>query len=291
MTASGLHRVEGRGPAQLESIVELAARALTTRSRWHPGELVSFWFLDAESWERVATWSDDGRCLAWARVGRSGRMDLQVDPARPAVLTHVLEWFDRSPAADRVLTCSDAEECLLDDLRRRGWRRRDVGPVYDHLWCDLDQLPPAPRLPAGASIATAVSRTAPAERSTLHRAAFGTGRAWPSQDAFAAMSTHPLYSGALDVATVLAGGTLGGACHAWLDGVSGVVALEPVATDTRHRRLGHARAAIHAALSAARDAGATRARVCARVDDDLSAAALYAGVGFRPRARTVHLVR
>lgn len=145
VTASGLRRVEGRGPAQLESIVELATRALTTRSRWHPGELVSFWFLDdAENWERVASWSLDGRCVAWARVGRSGRLDLQVDATAPEVLDEVLEWFDRAPGARQVVTCSNVEESLLAELRRRGKRSASAGPVYDHLWCDLEADAAAP---------------------------------------------------------------------------------------------------------------------------------------------------
>ncbi|WP_344324648.1 GNAT family N-acetyltransferase [Aeromicrobium halocynthiae] len=136
-----------------------------------------------------------------------------------------------------------------------------------------------------------MSRTQPAASAALHRSAFGIVEDGPSSGSFAAMGADPRYRGVLDVATVLTDRTLAGTCHAWLDDASGVVALEPVATDPRHRRLGHARAAIHAALSAARDAGATRARVCARADEDLSAATFYAGVGFRPRARTVHLVR
>lgn len=82
-----------------------------------------------------------------------------------------------------------------------------------------------------------------------------------------------------------ADGSCAAFCTGWLDDENAVGELEPVGTHPVHGRRGLARAVCLAVLHALRDAGASRAVVCARGDDAYPAArALYESLGFERAA-------
>ena len=287
-----MRRRDGSDPQQLERLRELASRLLTRPTRWHPGELTSSWWLDwRDDGSRIAAWEDKGRCVAWARVGPSGRLDLQVDPARPAVLDDVLGWFEQqAPLAERVVTVADVENGLLDDLRRRGWEASDEAPVFEHLELGLDGSFRRAPLPPRVTVRHCRGPADAALRAQIHRAAFGSSTAPLPTVGFRRTMSDSSYRRELDWVALLADDDPVAACTTWVDVASRTAVVEPVGTHPDHRRRGLAQAVVLASLASAADLGATRARVCGRADaDDRAALATYESVGFRRIGRTVHL--
>ena len=287
-----MRRHDGSDPQQLERLRELASRLMTRPTRWHPGELTSFWWLDWRAdGSRIAAWEDDGRCVAWARVGPSGRLDLQVDPARPTALDAVLGWFEQQvPVEDRVVTVADVENGLLDDLRRRSWEPSGEAPVFEHLEVGLGGPSHDARVPPGVSLRHCRGPADATLRARIHRAAFGPSTARLPSEGFRRAMSDPSYRRELDWVAVLADDDPVAACTTWVDVASRTAVVEPVGTHPDHRRRGLAQAVVLASLASAADLGATRARVCGRADaDDRAALATYESVGFRRIGRTVHL--
>lgn len=231
------------------------------------------------------------RCVAWARVGPSGRLDLQVDPARPTVLDDVLGWFEQQvPAAQRVITVVDVENGLLDDLGRRGWEPSEEAPVFEHLAIGLGESFPVAPLPGGVTLRHCRGPADAGLRALVHRAAFGPSTVPPPTEGFRRAMSDPSYRRELDWVAVLADDAPVAACTTWVDVTSRTAVVEPVGTHPSHRRRGLARAVVLASLASAADLGAMRARVCGRVDvDDRAALATYESLGFRRFGRTVHL--
>lgn len=287
----GMRRHVGSGTGQLERLRELASRLLIRPTRWHPGELTSFWWLDWRAdGSRIAVWEDAGRCVAWARVGPSGRLDLQVDPARPTVLDDVLGWFGQQvPLAERVVTVADVENGVLDDLRRRGWQPSRGAPVFEHLEIGLDGCSRGAPLPPRVTLRHCRGPADAALRARIHRAAFGPSTAPLATAGFRRAMSDPAYRPELDWVALLDDDPVA-ACTTWVDVASRTAVVEPVGTHPDHRRRGLAQAVVLASLASAADLGATRARVCGRVDaDDRAALATYESLGFRRFGRTVHL--
>ncbi|WP_053205524.1 GNAT family N-acetyltransferase [Jiangella muralis] len=277
MTA-GYQRVDGAGPEQLAAMRDLAGRAWSWSSRWHPGELTWFWYEHGEpdpAW-RTAHWRHGGRVVAWAWA-RGERLDLQLDPSHLALTAQLVAWF-----GGRTATVLDAETGLIGELDRHGYVPSDDGPFFVHLRRSLDDLPAA-ALPDGYAWRPADA----AARAAVHSAAFDV--AMP-EAAYRGVLRAPSYRPELDQLIVALDGTPAASALAWVDGE--VAVLEPVGTAPGHRRRGLAGAASLAALRAARDLGARDARVCARGDDGYRAArAAYEALGFRAYARNVRLVR
>lgn len=286
-----LEVLTGTDAGQLRRMQELARGRWGWSSRWHPGELAAFWWEHGgprPGW-RVATWTVGRRTVAWAWVRTPGRLDLQVDPAHLDVLPAVLEWFaaDDGPGP-RAVTVLDAETWLVDPLAEAGFRPAPDGPYFVHLRRGLGDLAAPPPRPAGFTLRPVRGAEDAALRAALHSAAFGGTVAAAD---YRALMADPSYRPELDRVVEASDGTPAAFCLGWLDATSGVVVLEPVGTDPRYRRLGLARAAVHATLAAATDQGATAARVCARGDDGAPAArATYESLGFRRYARNVRLV-
>jgi len=276
--------VAGCDAGQLDRLRELAGRLWGWSSRWHPGELSAFWWEHGgplPSW-RVATWVRGGRTVAWAWSRYPGRLDLQLDPAHLDLLPRVLAWPQDEPS--QAITVLDAESALLDALT--GWEPAAGGTDVVHLRRDLREVEQA-AVPAGFVLRPVRGTEDAQARGAVHARAFGA----PAAD-YAAVMGAPGYRPRLDQMVVAPDGTPAAFCLAWLDEVSGVVALEPVGTDPRFRRRGLARAAVLGALAAAAALGATHARVCARDDPGAPGArATYESVGFRRYARNVRLVR
>ncbi|HEY3505487.1 MAG TPA: GNAT family N-acetyltransferase [Actinocatenispora sp.] len=273
----------------LRDMQHLAERLWSPGARWHVGDV---------AWGRAAyrgrprptaRWERHGRTVAWAWL-ESGELCWLADPAADAV-DAVLDW---APGA-RETTVMSADASTADVLRRRGWRRDD-GPYFDHLVRDLAGLPP---LGPGAAVRP-VDPQSDADvlaRAAAHRAAFdhlvGRDPALPRPPDparhRAVTGTWP-YRAELDLVAEV-DGVVAAYCLLWLDAVNGVGLLEPVGTDPRYRRRGLARRVCLAGLYALRDAGATRAVVCPRGDDDYPVPGrLYRDLGFTYVDRTCTFV-
>lgn len=282
------------GPDQLARMQDLSQRLWSWSSRWHAGELTSFWHevgAPAASW-RAASWSIGSETVAWAWSKAPGRLDLQVDPARLEVVDEVLAWFDDSRGgAPGVITIADVETELLDALAARGWQTNKSRVHHSHLRLDLADLSPAPSLPTDVQV-HAVDADLIATRADLQAEVFGTASSTSDTpaDAYARLVAEPLYQSGLD-RLVTRDGESAAFCLGWMDGTSPVVVLEPVGTHSAHRRQGLATSAILATLYAARRIGARHARICARVDpDDDAAIRAYRRLGFESCARNIDLV-
>jgi ribosomal protein S18 acetylase RimI-like enzyme len=290
----GYRRRTADGPADLRAMQSLAQRLWAAGpSRWHIGELV--WFRlqhgggpDAD--ERIAVWEHDGGPVAWAwaRTGGGGSLDLQLDPAHPALAVEVLRWFEELTDGAGAVTVLDGDTTLIEALTGRGYRERTGGPFFVHLTRELTDLA-TPHAPEGYWLRPVRGEADAEARAAVHRAAFSRPDA-PSPvtaDSYRQVMRCWPYRPELDW---LAGRTADGApaafCLVWLDEANGAAVLEPVGTDPGHRRRGLAAAATLAALHAARRLGARTARVCARGDDAWpDARATYGALGFRPLAR------
>ena len=240
--------------------------------------------------------------MAWARIESADHLDLHVDPARPNAADSALAWFRSTGAgAGRSVTVLDTERHLVDALRRNDYRLRIDAPFFLHCGRALDRLPRRPQLPDGY-VCRSVCADETAARAAVHRAAWRpahvgallvppvelVGESAMSADRYRAVTATWPYRRALDRVVVAPGGTLAAFALAWLDEVNSVGLLEPVGTDPRHARLGLATAVSLAGLYALRAAGATRAVVCPRGDEQYPVPRrLYAALGFRRVARTV----
>ncbi|WP_218009604.1 GNAT family N-acetyltransferase [Actinomadura kijaniata] len=280
------------GPADLRAMQELARRL--PDPRLHPGELAwsRFQHLGREPEWRTALWEDDGRVVAWGWA-RPGHLDLQYDPARPELADAVLRWSDRAvPGGEREVTALDTETPLIEALRRHGYRERRDGPFFVSMRLDLADLAD-PKVPDGYTLRPVRGEEDAGARAAVHRAAFSLPGHPPSRvtaESYRQVMRAWPYRAGLDWLVEAPDGTPAAFCLVWLDG--GTAVLEPVGTDPAHRRRGLASAAILAALRAARDLGATTARVTARGDDGHpSARATYASLGFHTHARTLSFTR
>lgn len=290
-------QVTGTGPEQLARMQELASRAWSWSSRWHPGELAWFWWEHGgppPQW-RVSTWRAGAHTVAWAWTKAPGRLDLQVDPSHLSLLPQILAWSRRS-AGDRppVIIALDGEGALIDALAGHGYAMDLDGPFFAHLHRDLTRPLAPTSLPAGFTLRALRDERDAETRTAIHRAAFanhGGEEHEPTAATYRRLMADDQYRADLDRIVEDADGTPAAFCLSWLDEPNAVAVLEPVGTDPRYRRRGLARAAILASLRAAVGLGARHARVCARGDTgSVAAKATYESLGFRRYARNVRLI-
>jgi len=98
------------------------------------------------------------------------------------------------------------------------------------------------------------------------------------------MRTQPVYRPDLDLVALAPDGDFAAYCIAWLDPETRVGNFEPVGASPRHRRQGHAAAAMAEALRCLHTLGATRATV-GTFTDNTAALALYRSLGFTDAVR------
>lgn len=263
----------------LHRMQALASRLWSRESRHHPGQLAwSAAYGEPDVLDLGPAYVLDD---AWAWLESLDWLEVcGTDPtAVDAVVTAAL-----AEAADEVTASTlETEQTVIGALVDHGFTEVE-SPWFTHHHLDLADLP-AVDLPEGY-VVRAVRAEEAAARAAVHRAAWSpTSRVTTA--AYERLMTIPPYRPGLDHVVVAPDGAWVASCCVWLDETTGVALVEPVGCVEAYERRGLATAASVAALTAARDAGATTGLVCPRGDDDyLAPARLYRKIGFAPGART-----
>ncbi|MEE6257415.1 GNAT family N-acetyltransferase [Plantactinospora sonchi] len=281
------------GADDLPALYGFAQRIWSLDSRWHVGDLA--WNLAQVPGGRpewpMARWEVDGSVLAWGWVIRpDNELSLLVDPARPELVDEVLDWAGTVTTGPLTATVLDTERHLVAALLRRGHTADRTGAFLLAHHRDLDELPPAPRLPAGLTVRPVRGEADLVRRVTVHREVWHPSRV--TDERFRNVSAGWPYRSEFDMVVEAPDGRFVAYCLGWYDEVNRVGALEPVGTLAEFRGQGLARATIVAVLRAFRAAGARTALVSSRGDDGYPIPKqVYAALGFTAHARTVRYRR
>lgn len=287
----------------LPAMQALASRLWSTGSRHHPGQLAwSAAYALPEELDHgpVLLGGDPGEPVAWGWAESDDWLELCVDPARADIATTVIEWFlDRAPAGQVSTMVLESEHHLLGPLQAAGFAVADL-PWFTHHTLDLATLRPVPEVEGYAF--RHVTPDEHAQRAAVHRAAW-SATSKVSTGAYERLAATPPYRHDLDWVAVRTDGDGDGAgagergemvasVLVWLDPATGVALVEPVGCVEEHGGRGLAGAVSLAALTAARDAGATTGLVCPRGDDGYPVPQrIYQRIGFEPGPRTLTLTR
>lgn len=290
----------------LPAMQALASRLWSTESRHHPGQLA--WSAAYALPEELdhgpvllvgGPGGDPGEPVAWGWAESDDWLELCVDPAHPHaadVARTVVEWFlDRAPAGQVSTMVLETEGHLLAALEAAGFTVADQ-PWFIHHTLDLATLRPVPEV--GGYAFRHITPDEHAERAAVHRAAW-SATSKVSTGAYDRLAATPPYRHDLDWVAVRTEGDGPGepgemvaSVLVWLDPATGVALVEPVGCVEEHGGRGLAGAVSLAALTAARDAGATTGLVCPRGDDGYPVPQrIYRRIGFEPGPRTLTLTR
>ena len=276
------------------------------------GELAWNWgkghAAEGAAWPR-RLWFADGDLAAWGWAGlprRLRRSDgsvrevtnanlaYQVDPAHPALLDEVIDWYDTTAAGlERTVLASAADEFALTRWSAHGYRADPSSLGDTGHWTQLNQRDltdlAAPALPGGYRFRTA-DQVDPAAVVRAHVDAWAPSTY--TADSYRGVRAAPGYRADLHVLVAAPDGTMAASTVLWLDETNRTVEFEPVGTHPDHRRRGVARAMLLHGMHLARAAGATRATVaCLGAPGHPAARRLYHGVGFRALSRDAPLIK
>jgi GNAT superfamily N-acetyltransferase len=277
------------GVDDLREMQRLAQRIWSPASQWHVGDLA--WqrnqHLGREAEWPTALWESGGEVVAWGWAEMPNSLALLVDPAWPELAATVLDWFAGVVTKPQTtITVLDAEKHLIAALEWHGYIRQDNPHFHSYMARSLADLP-LPELPEGYRARPIRGDEDVAGRVAVHRAAWHPSRVTEAsyRNVMAAWPYRP----DLDWVVEAPDGRLVANCLIWLDEFNGVGELEPVGTDPSFRRRGLARGVCLAAMHALRQAGARQAVVYPvhGHPDHPAPVPLYAGLGFRPYARTL----
>jgi ribosomal protein S18 acetylase RimI-like enzyme len=267
---------------QAASLAREPRRTATT-----PGDLT--WWLhqhppDDATPKRVVVFEDGGATVAWAVLWLPVTLTYGVHPGRPDAHQAVLDWFERAAEGDEPLDVAflEGDTATRDALVGRGYELAEDEGFLHHMAADLAEKPELPPLPNGYRL-EAVGDETLVSRVAAHRSAFHPSRV--TVGSYRTVTNTPPYRADLDVVARAPDGSVAAYALGWLDEASGVGELEPVGTDSAHRRIGLGRAVCLEALRRLRELGATLGLVYS-VDGEPSTA-LYRSVGFRSVDRHV----
>jgi ribosomal protein S18 acetylase RimI-like enzyme len=236
-------------------------------------------------WRRQL-WEDDGRLVAYGWLFRPRTLDWQLDPRRPELLHDVLDWFEAAAEEEPLETSALADdEAAIEILRSRGYAQVTGEPWLAYLVRDLGEIP-HPELPDGYALRVVDGEQDLERRVDVHRRTWEPSR-FTLESYRNVRNTWP-YREDLDCVVEASDGSFAAYTLAWYDDENRVGELEPVGTHPDHRRRGLGRAVNLFALQRLRDAGAERAIVLCRGDDEYPMPKrLYESVGFRQHSRSV----
>jgi ribosomal protein S18 acetylase RimI-like enzyme len=235
-------------------------------------------------WRRQL-WEDGGRLVAYGWLFRPRTLDWQLDPRRPDLLHDVLDWFEAAAEEAPLETSALADdEAAVEILRERGYAEVTGEPWLAYLLRDLDEIA-QPELPDGYTLRAVHGEHDLERRVDVHRRTWEPSR-FTLESYRNVRRTWP-YREDLDCVVEASDGTFAAYTLAWYDDENRVGELEPVGTHPDHRRRGLGRAVNLFALHRLRDAGAERAIVLCRGDDEYPIPKLlYESVGFRQHSRS-----
>lgn len=276
----------------LPEMQALAARIWSPESRHHPGQLSwSVFYAEDLAPGPVELARVAGEVVGWTWAESEGWLEICVDPAHPAVASHLIgELVARAPEAGLTTMVLETEEHLLGPLRAAGFVAGDQ-PWFTHHTLALDDRMPVPGI-EGYTFRHVRPDEADA-RAACHRDAWSdVGPSRVTATAYDALMRAPYYRHDLDWVAVDRDGRMVASACLWLDPANGVALVEPVGCAPDHRGRGLAGAVSLAALHAARAVGATTALVCPRGDAHYpTPGRVYRGIGFTPGRRTLTLSR
>jgi GNAT superfamily N-acetyltransferase len=280
----GLHSVSEALPA----MQDLASRCWSPDGFRHPGQLawsVGYALPEDLGHGPVRLWYDGGEVAAYAWLEEPTWAEICVHPSAPGLVPEVAAWL--AEAADGALTTmiGENETWLVDGLVAAGWSLTREAPWMTQHSLDLADLPPVPEIPGYTF--RAIGPDEAADRAACHRGAWEGSKV--SEAAYRRLMTLPPYRPELDWVVEREGEMVASAL-VWWDERTGSVLVEPVGTHPAHQGRGLAGAVSVAALTAARDLGASHGLVIPRGDDDYPVPArVYRSIGFRPGPRTVRV--
>jgi len=271
----------------MQRLVQDAWALVGPQNNWHVGDVAwqTTQHVGREPEWRRQLWEEDGRVVAYGWLRLPGTLDWQVDPRRPELVDDVLAWFEGEAQGETLEASTIAHDAAgIESLRARGYEEMHDEPWYAFLERALDDVP-EPEPPDGYTLRTVGDGDLEA-RVAVHRAAFHPSRV--TTESYAnVMRTWP-YRADLDCVAEAPDGSFAAYTLCWYDDENRVGELEPVGTHPDHRRRGLARSVNLDALRRLRAAGAERAIVLCRGDDEYPAASLlYESVGFRQHSRSV----
>lgn len=244
--------------------------------------------------EAISVWRTDGDVVGFGWAESPEWLELQVDPARPEVADEIVEWFEEWSDAETQSVITMQGDVGESALVAAGFEPDLGGWHFTHHLLDLGEAPGTPDVLAvdGYRFRHVEPHEADA-RAVCHAASWSDfGPSAVTGASYRQLMQAWPYRHSLDWVAVDAAGEMVASCLVWLDDDCGVGLVEPVGCVPEHRGRGLAGAVTVAALHALRDAGAVRAMVSPRGDDDYSGPRrLYQALGFRPTARTVTWTR
>jgi predicted N-acetyltransferase YhbS len=280
----------------LPAMQRLASRIWTRESRQHPGQLAwsyAYGLPGELGHGPAALVTRDDEVVAWAWAESDDWMELCVDPTALDAGEAAVAWFLERAGGLAVRTMVlDTEEHVLALLDLLGFVVEEEGPWFTHHYLDLGRLRPVPAVD-GYAFRHVVPGEA-AERAACHRAAWTPpgGTSAVVAGAYERLMRTPPYRPDLDWVAVDRTGRMVASVIIWLDEATGVALVEPVGCAPEHRGRGLAGAVSLAALTAAREAGASTGLVCPRGDEGYPVPMrVYQRMGFQPGPRTITLVR
>jgi ribosomal protein S18 acetylase RimI-like enzyme len=271
------------------------------------GELAWSWGSEEEAPDLVyerRQWTEDDRVVAWAYIVPPQLMTIsaerkeisdpslvqQTHPERPDLLDCILDWFEvETPDSVRRTSVRAANIDALARLRARGYDPDPGAPWHLLNARDLREIE-EPTLPPGYRLKTMRDVNDIPRRVAVHQAAWNSKRV--TEESYErVMRTWP-YRDDLDFVVEAPDGTLVASAIAWYDEEDGTGEFEPVGTHPEHRQRGIGRALMLFGCQRLRDAGATRAIVACRGDDDYPIPKmLYESAGFREISRDLPMVK
>ncbi|WP_347353620.1 GNAT family N-acetyltransferase [Intrasporangium sp.] len=286
------------GPDDLRAMQDMCSRLWSPAARFHPGQLAWNRYsapIDParpRAGEAIAVWRDAaGRAVGFGWAEAPDWLELQVDPAHPAVAEDVLDWFEEwSDAPSQSVLLMD-DDPIGEACRPAGFVPDETAPFLRHHLMDLSALPSASAVEGYRF--RHVEPGEASDRAACHAAAWSDfGPSEVTGASYALLMTAWPYRADLDwVATDASGRMVAGAL-VWLDPATGVGLVEPVGCVPGHRGRGLAGAVTLAALHALAHAGGRTALVTPRGDAGYPAPMrLYQSFGFHPGVRTVTWTR
>ena len=265
---------------------------------YHAGDLI--WKLsqhpETDPEGTLQLWEDEtGQLVGVVLLDPPDLVDLQLHPHLldlAPVVAEMATWADGAlhhqaiekgamPPAAIQFDVATADGALATALRDAGCRDtgEDAFVLLARELLDLSDLP--------ARTALVRDMADPSDpdldrRVALHREVWHPSR--HTAAGYRHMRTQPVYRPDLDLVAVAPDGDFAAYCIAWLDPETRVGHFEPVGTSPRHRRQGHAAAAMTEALRRLHALGATRATV-GTFTDNAAALALYRSLGFAEAVR------
>jgi GNAT superfamily N-acetyltransferase len=233
----------------------------------------------------MALWERGREIVAWGWWRLPSTLALLVDPRFTGELVdEVVGWAIDAAGGPVSVGVLDTEAELVAALVRQGRVPDLSGRFFVNMQRRLSDLPPVPAVPPGFTLRPVAVGEVPA-RAALHREIWTPSL---TEDIFAAMATRWPYRREFDWVAVAPDGQLVSYILGWYDDVHRTGEFEPVGTLPGYRRLGLSRALGIALMHAWRDAGAERALVYARGDDEYPVPRqVYRALGFAVHGRVV----